>query len=136
MKQLTPTTCPVAFSLDIFGDKWTLIILRDILFGGKSHFREFLVSPEKIASNILSARLEMLVQADMLVKVSDPANKSAAMYRPTKKTLDLLPMFIELMRWGNSYNETPNNRPEVQEIIVNPETSRKRIVAQFRHGTM
>jgi len=131
MKSLTPTTCPIAFSMEIFGDKWSLIILRDVLFADKSHFREFLASPEKIASNILSARLESLVNEGMLTKHRDPANKSAAIYRPTNKTLDLLPMFIELLRWGNAHNLNADNNPMLLEVLNDPERSRKRIAEQF-----
>jgi DNA-binding HxlR family transcriptional regulator len=131
MKNHTPTTCPIAFSLEIFGDKWSLIILRDVLFAEKSHFREFRASPEKISSNILSARLEALVKDDLLVKGTDPSNKSAAIYRPTKKALDLLPMFIELMRWGNDYNLNADSHPGLLQMLNDPEGSRTRIVERF-----
>lgn len=131
MKKRTPTACPVVFSLDIFGDKWSLIILRDVLFAQKSHFRQFLTSQEKIASNILSARLEALVADGLLTKQADPKNKSAAIYKPTQKTLDLLPMFIELLRWGDTYNMHRDNNPKLQQVLTDPKGSQKRIVEQF-----
>lgn len=125
MKKRSPTICPVVFSLDIFGDKWSLIILRDVLLGNKRHFREFLVSEEKIASNILSARLKVLIGEGLLVKEEDPTNKSAAMYRPTQKALDLLPTLVELMRWGIRYNPHSDlTVPLMRQLVDDPESVR------------
>jgi DNA-binding HxlR family transcriptional regulator len=132
MKKRSPTICPVVFSLDIFGDKWSLVILRDILLRGKSHFHEFLTSEEKIASNILSSRLQTLVESGLLTKDSDHANKSAAIYRPTEKALELLPMLFELMRWGITYNPNADaSGPVMREMLENPKRLRKRIVEKF-----
>lgn len=123
------------FSLDIFGDKWSLIILRDLLIGGKSHFSDFLRSPERIASNILSNRLELFVQNGLTTKHADPTNKSAAIYRPTQKALDLLPLIFEMMRWGIAHN--PNSKtdgPVMSLLLNNPEAMRKQILNRFREG--
>lgn len=132
MKQRSPTSCPVVFGLDLFGDKWSLVILRDILLDDKRHFSEFLASREKIASNILSTRLEMLVANGLLVKEDDPANKSAAIYRPTHKALGLLPMLFELIRWGAEYNtHFDYDNPILQDILADPEGTRVRLVEKF-----
>jgi DNA-binding HxlR family transcriptional regulator len=132
MKMRSPTICPVVFSLDIFGDKWSLVILRDILLRGKSHFREFLASEEKIASNILSSRLETLVAEGLLTKENDSTNKSAAIYKPTQKTLELVPMLLELMRWGIKYNpHSDTTGPVMSELLNNPKRLHKRIVDKF-----
>lgn len=135
MKKRSPTICPVVFSLDIFGDKWSLVVLRDILLRNKSHFREFLESEEKIASNILSSRLETLVAEGLLTKEEDSTNKSAAIYKPTKKALELLPMLFELMRWGIRYNPHANTTgPVMQALLNNPKKLHKRIVEKFTSG--
>lgn len=132
MKKRSPTICPIVFSLDIFGDKWSLVVLRDILIRGKSHFRELLASEEKIASNILSTRLESLVNEGMLTKEIDPKNKSANIYKPTKKALDLVPMLLSLMRWGIAYNEhSDTSGPVMRELMENPESLEKRIITKF-----
>ena len=132
MKKRSPTICPIVFSLDLFGDKWSLVILRDILLRDKRHFREFLASEEKIASNILSARLESLVSDGLLTKESDAANKSAAIYRPTKKALTLLPMLFELMRWGIAYNPNANTSgPVMRQLLNDPEGLQARILEKF-----
>ena len=136
MKKRNPTICPVVFSLDIFGDKWSLVILRDILLRGKSHFREFLASEEKIASNILSSRLETLVNEGLLIKEDDSTNKSAAIYKPTKKALELLPMLFELMRWGITYNPNADTTgPVMKELMNNPKKLHKRIVEKYKRRT-
>jgi DNA-binding HxlR family transcriptional regulator len=137
MKKRTPTICPVVFSLDILGDKWSLVVLRDILLRNKSHFREFLTSEERIASNILSTRLESLVSEGLLIKKVDPLNKSAAIYIPTQKMLDLLPMLLELMRWGIKYNPDTNpSSPIINQLINDPESLRSHVIRTFRTPTL
>jgi len=133
MKKRSPTICPIVFSLDAFGDTWSLVILRDILLFNKSHFREFLGSKEKIASNILSARLESLVENGLLTKEADTANKSAAIYRPTQKALELLPMVIAMMQWGAKYNPDTNrdSGPVMRTLLTDPEGLRRRIIERF-----
>ncbi len=134
MKKRSPTICPIVFSLDIFGDKWSLVILRDILLMDKCHFREFLASEEKIASNILSDRLESLVSDGLLTKENDAANQSAAIYKPTKKALELLPMIFELMRWGIAYNPNADTSgPVMRQLMKDPDGLRARIVKKFSH---
>jgi DNA-binding HxlR family transcriptional regulator len=133
MKNRSPTICPIVFSLDIFGDKWSLVVLRDVLLFNKSHFREFLLSKEKIASNILSSRLETLVASGMLIKGADSTNKSAIVYRPTQKTLDLLPLILELMKWGAAYNPDTDTSsgPIMKQLLLDPEVLRMQIITNF-----
>ncbi len=120
------------FSLDVFGDKWSLVILRDILMRDKSHFRELLASEEKIASNILSDRLESLVKDGLLTKEDDPSNRSAAIYKPTKKALELLPMLFELMRWGIAYNPNADTSgPVMRQLLEDPDGLGARSVKSF-----
>jgi len=95
--------CPIAFALDIFGDKWSLLILRDVLFKGKRHYQEFLESKEGISTNILANRLEMLESAGLLRKDEDPENGRRYVYSPTEKTFNLLPAMLEIVRWSTKY---------------------------------
>jgi DNA-binding HxlR family transcriptional regulator len=97
--------CPISCSLEIFGDKWTLLILRDIMLRGKTSYGEFLESEEKISTNILADRLNLLESEGILSKQVPPENKSKYIYRLTKKGIDLLPIIIEIMDWGATYNE-------------------------------
>ncbi|MBW7454553.1 helix-turn-helix transcriptional regulator [Paenibacillus sepulcri] len=79
-------------TLDILGDPWSLVILCDVLIHNKRHYREFLASDERIATNILSARLQSLTEADLLIKIEGETNRAQTMYRPTQKALDLYPI--------------------------------------------
>lgn len=135
MKKRSPTICPIVFSLDIFGDTWSLVILRDILLRNKSHFRELLASEEKIASNILSDRLESLVREGLLTKEDDASNRSAGLYKPTQKALDLLPMLFELMRWGIAYNPNADTSgPVMRQLLKDPQGLKAKILEKFGHS--
>ncbi|KFC68544.1 Transcriptional regulator, HxlR family [Devosia sp. LC5] len=95
--------CPINLGLEMFGDKWTLLIIRDMMFAGKRHFREFLASDEAISSNILSDRLAMLVGAGIVTRAGDPSHKLKAIYSLTEKGIDLLPIIAQISRWSRSY---------------------------------
>jgi DNA-binding HxlR family transcriptional regulator len=86
--------CPINLSLEVFGDKWSLLILRDMMFGGKRHFRELLRSEEGISSNILADRLRKLVEEGMITKDDDPTHKQKAIYSLTEKAIALVPVFV------------------------------------------
>jgi DNA-binding HxlR family transcriptional regulator len=95
----------VSVALDVLGDKWTLLILRDMLFEGKSSFTEFKASREKIASNILTARLKMLDLKGFVIKTATADNKVKYRYSLTDKAIDLLPMLLELFCWAATHSE-------------------------------
>lgn len=93
--------CPINLTLEVVGDKWSLIILRDMMFGGRRHFRELLTkSQEGIASNVLADRLRTLVDAGILVKGDDPSHKQKALYSLTAKGIELLPVLAQMSSWG------------------------------------
>jgi len=100
----TRSDCPISCSLDVFGDKWSLLIIRDIMLRGKLSYSEFLDSEEKIATNILVNRLTVLEAEGILSKKVSPLNKSKFIYSLTPKGIDLLPIIIEIMDWGAKYN--------------------------------
>lgn len=100
----TRSDCPISCSLDVFGDKWSLLIIRDVMLRGKLSYSEFLQSEEKIASNILVNRLSVLETEQILTKQVSPTNKSKFLYSLTEKGIDLLPIIIEIMDWGAKYN--------------------------------
>jgi DNA-binding HxlR family transcriptional regulator len=108
--------CPINLSLEVLGDRWSLLILRDIIFGGKRHFREFLRSEEGISSNILAARLRKLVEEGMLTKASDPTHQQKAIYALTEKSIALVPVFAQLGAWGSRH------LPASEEASVIPRT--------------
>jgi DNA-binding HxlR family transcriptional regulator len=96
--------CPISCSLDIFGDKWSLLIIRDVMLREKMSYSEFLASEEKIASNVLVSRLNTLEAEKILIKEVSPDNKSKFLYRLSQKGIDLAPIIVELMDWGAKYN--------------------------------
>ena len=95
--------CPISLALDIVGDRWSLLILRDLMFAGKRHYRELLQSDEGISSNILAERLARLVDAGLLTKSDDPTHRQKAIYRLTERGIDLLPVVAELGMWGRRH---------------------------------
>ncbi len=99
--------CPVSFALNVFGDKWSLLILRDMFFKQKRHYGEFLRSAEKISTNILANRLHKLESAGLTAKTRDADNALKFIYRPTDKGRDLLPLLLEMIAWSCKYDPQP-----------------------------
>lgn len=95
--------CPINLSLEIFGDTWTLLVLRDMMFAGKRHFRELLQCDEHISSNILAERLTRLVEHGLLTKTDDPTHKQKAIYSLTEKGITLLPIVVQIGAWGSRW---------------------------------
>jgi DNA-binding HxlR family transcriptional regulator len=96
--------CPISLTLEVIGDKWSLLIIRDMIFGGRRHFREFLLhSEERIASNILTDRLKMLVGRGIITKTDDPRHKQRSIYSLTEKGIELLPILAQMAGWGRKY---------------------------------
>jgi DNA-binding HxlR family transcriptional regulator len=104
--------------LEIAGDKWSMLIIRDIAFEGKRHFRELLHSEERIASNILTDRLNMLERNGLLNKEADPSHKQKYIYSLTEKSIDLLPLLAEITKWSLKYEpvDTIKHRYSVEII--------------------
>ncbi|HAS44580.1 MAG TPA: transcriptional regulator [Microscillaceae bacterium] len=92
--------CSINLALEVFGDKWTLLIIRDIMLGNKRHFREMLKSDEKISSNILTNRLNMLETKGILKKQPDATHKQKYIYSLTEKGIDLLPIITTMAQWS------------------------------------
>lgn len=92
--------CPVVFALDLFGDRWTLLVIRDMVLNGSQTYTEFLNSGEGIATNILAERLRRLEDQGIVTKHEDENHAAKYRYRLTKKGLDLVPVIVEMIRWG------------------------------------
>jgi DNA-binding HxlR family transcriptional regulator len=99
-----PGRCPIDYALEIFGDRWTLLVVRDLMFRGKCHFGEFIESPEGIASNILTSRLKKLEAHRLVARETDPENRKRVIYRLTDKGLALAPVMIEIVRWSGAHD--------------------------------
>lgn len=120
MKNKKPRShCPINFSLEAFGDKWTLLILRDMVFRGKKSYGEFLKSEEGFATNILAARLEHLENEGILKKVADPEDARRSQFVLTEKGLDLVPVLFQMMVWSEKYDSKSEARqiPKLMGLI-------------------
>ena len=96
--------CPINLTLETLGDRWSLIVIRDIMFGNRRHYRELLnQSDEGIASNILADRLKRLVEAGLLSKTDDPTHKQKAIYSLTEKAIELVPLLVHMGAWGRRH---------------------------------
>lgn len=96
--------CPINLTLEVVGDKWSLIVLRDMMFGNRRHFRELLTqSEEGIASNILADRLKRLLEDGLITKADDPSHKQKAIYSLTEMAIELLPVFAQIGAWGRKW---------------------------------
>src|SRR5258706_10552207 len=110
--------CPVNLTVEVFGDKWSLLILRDIMFDGKRHFRELLNSEEKIASNILTDRLNMLEREGIISKKPDPGHKQKFIYSLTTAGIDLLPLMVEIGAWSLKHRDVDPAKGKHAEMLV------------------
>src|SRR5215207_2989331 len=102
--------CPISTSLDIWGDKWSLLIIRDLMFAQQCTYGDFLKAPAGIATNILASRLQALEENKIIEKLDHPESKAKVLYRLTKKGIDLLPIMIEINLWAEKYFSIPADR--------------------------
>jgi len=120
MKARKPTacrsSCPINASLEALGDRWSLLIVRDMAMAGAKTYRDFLSSPEGIATNILAARLKQLERHGIVEKSPDPDDSRRWIYTLTPKGLDLAPAIVELVIWGARYHETQAPPAILREI--------------------
>jgi DNA-binding HxlR family transcriptional regulator len=120
--------CPIDYALSIFGDRWTLLILRDLLLAGKRHYRELVASNERIATNVLAARLRKLEAAGLVLRRTEPNDKRQVFYVVTDKALDLVPTLLEISRWSAKYDRNTGAPPG---LIARFDDDRARLVADL-----
>ncbi|MGH9616680.1 MAG: winged helix-turn-helix transcriptional regulator [Acidobacteriaceae bacterium] len=120
--------CPVSVSLEIFGDRWSLLIVRDMMVRGYRTFKEFQESGEGISSNILTDRLRSLEAAGIVVPEPEEKDARRVNYRLTQKGIDLAPVMLELLIWGAKYESTA----APCEFIVQMENCREQVLAETR----
>jgi DNA-binding HxlR family transcriptional regulator len=96
--------CPINLTLEVVGDKWSLLVIRDMMFGNRRHFRELLTkSEEGISSNILADRLKTLLEQGIITRDDDPSHKQKGIYSLTEQGVDLLPILAQMSGWGFKY---------------------------------
>lgn len=109
--------CPTSLALDLFGDRWTLLVIRDLMFLGKRRYGEFMASHEGISTNILADRLHKLQQQGLIEKFPDPDSARTAVYLLTESGLDLYPIMLEIMCWGIRSDSRARVTQEVEQAI-------------------
>lgn len=117
--------CPISCSLDIFGDKWSLLIIRDMMFFNKSTYGDFLKSAEGIATNILAARLQNLEENKLIEKLEHPESKAKILYKLTQKGIDLLPIMVEIHLWADKYFDIP---ADIKTMINNAQNGKDEFI--------
>jgi len=120
--------CPVAYGTDIFGDRWTLLVIRDMIFHGKKRYGDLLDAEEKIATNILADRLAHLEAAGVVNKAQDPENRRSYIYSLTQKGLALTPIILEIVRWSGSHLKMNKSR---RELLKRIDTDRNNLIAEI-----
>ena len=141
MKKEFRSGCPISSALDVVGDKWSLLIIRDMLVKHKKTFREISNSDEKIAPSILSARLKLLESYKLIFKTKVPDNKKENIYLLTEKGIHLTPIIIEFSLWGNSNMREFNEIDDIEGlnsdknlVIQTVQESYNSMLLNFRTG--
>lgn len=125
--------CPIAYGLDFFGDRWSLLIVRDIAIFGRRHYGQFEAAGEGIATNILASRLKRLVQDGIVEKLSDPEHRSKRIYRLTPKGIDLLPIIVEIILWSARHDP---DSPVTKSFVRRAEHDRAELLSELRQNAM
>ena len=119
--------CPLSYALEIFGDRWTLLVLRDLLLKSRCRYRELLACEEGIATNVLADRLKRLEQRGFIRKERDQQDARQYLYKPTQLAVSVVPMLIEMTVWGARTNAQTSVDPE---LVRRFETDRNGLIAE------
>ena len=125
--------CPLSCSLDVFGDKWSLLIIRDLMFFKKGTYNDFLKSAEGIATNILASRLKALEENGVIEKLEHPDSRAKILYRLTQKGIDLLPILMEVYIWSDKYFTMPADlKATIQEAKKDKDKFVRQIMKELK----
>ena len=128
--------CPVSQSLDVWGDKWSLLIIRDLIMNSTCTYGDFQKSEEKISTNILANRLQMLEENGVISKQNHPENKTKVLYSLTQKGIDLFPVLLEINLWAAKYYDIPEERREMlNEVKKDKENYITKIMKALSKGS-
>ena len=122
--------CPLSCSLEIFGDKWSLLILRDMIFEKKNTFKDFISSEERIESNILSSRLKKLEKFGLISKKSNIQNRKIRIYKLTDSGLELIPTILEITIWGKNNIKIFNQK---YQNLLDSIKNKQKLIEKLQH---
>jgi DNA-binding HxlR family transcriptional regulator len=120
--------CPINYGLEHFGDKWSLLIIRDLMFKGKRHYNEFFDSEEKVSTSVLGDRLKNLELDGIISKSEDAVKKSRINYSLTEKGIALLPMMVEMILWSSYFDK---NTAAEKEFIKKAKSKREELLNEL-----
>lgn len=120
--------CPVNYALEHFGDKWSLLIIRDLMFKGKRHYNEFFESDEKVSTSVLGDRLKSLEESGIIRKGEDDIKKSRIKYSLTEKGVSLLPMMIEMIVWSGQFDA---KTAAGQDFLIKAKNEREVLISEL-----
>lgn len=123
--------CPIDYALEVFGDRWSLIVMRDILLAGKRHYRDLVTAKEGIATNVLASRLRKLEATGLLERRADPDDKRTVFYVATDKALDLIPVLLEISRWSVKHDPHSAAPPE---LVKRFDADREQLIADLQQA--
>ena len=124
--------CPIRFGMSQFGDKWSFLIIRDLMFKGRRHYNEFLEAGEGISTNILASRLSDLEHNGIISKRQDSEKRSKNIYRLTEKGVELMPMMLAMIDWAEKYDEHTEVPAEfIKQLRESPDTLRQKLIEQL-----
>lgn len=118
-------------ALDIFGDKWSLLILRDLIFNNKNTYSDFLDTDEKIATNILADRLATLEGGGIISRHNHPESKVKVLYKLTPKGIDLIPVLVEIIVWSEKYHDV---HPHAVQFVKMVKKDKEKLIAGLRRS--
>ena len=122
------SNCPISVALDVLGDKWSLLVIRDMLFFDKHYFGEFVAAAESISTNLLTDRLRRLERVGIISRSVDPENGAKVRYVLTPVGIDLLPVMLQLIGWGGKHFQTVATVSFLKRLRSDP----KSVEAEFR----
>lgn len=121
--------CPINYALEHIGDKWSLLIIRDLMFKGKRHYNEFLEGGERVSTSVLGTRLKQLEEAGLISKGEDDVKKSRIKYSLTQKGIDMLPFMVDMISWSGKYDKATEAG---KDFLNQANKSRANLISQIR----
>lgn len=126
------SSCPISSALDLLGDKWSLLVIRDVAFFGKHRYGELLSSDEGIATNVLSNRLNCLEKSGVLQKHPDPKDGRKFLYFLTEAGKDLVPILIEMIIWSAKHHPEELTLPD--DLLIQAKKNKEALIEQLKNS--
>lgn len=123
--------CPTNYGLEHFGDKWSLLVIRDLMFKGKRHYNEFLEADEKVSTSVLRDRLRSLEAGGLITSGEDQVKKSRIRYSLTPKGIALLPMMVDMIVWSGQFDTNTAANPQ---FLVRAKEEREALLEEIEQA--